>query len=581
MVMSIFSKKSLFVVPVIAAMTAIGCSASNAEQNAPFVYQDIEPTGFAGSYLASHHAQNSYDWKAASGFLDQVLALDPENAELIRRSMILAIGTGDLELAAKRAQTLIVTDPTNDLAYILMTLENIKGEEFDAAAETLAQMPEGDMGDFIKPLLTVWVSAGQGALDTTSLQENSIHRYHGALAAFYLGDFEKAKALATEILASGTISNHDAVRVADILAVTGAHKDALALYEGVMVQDNENNILAEKIAAVKADQEKDTNEAIKALVPDANIESAVKGTAVAMYDMAYILHREYSDSSTKLFANMALALDGHMTSARLLLADTLTRNGRYKDAITQLADIDPSHPSYLPAQRHAAELMAEAGDLDGALAKLNTLFTQYNDIEALIRIGDLYRQEENFKNALTAYNKAAKQLGGDTIPAEYWHLLYARGMAYEREGKWNNAEADLKAALVYQPNHPYLLNYLGYGWADQGMNLQESLELIKRAVALRPYDGYIIDSLGWVQYRMGLYDEALPNLEKAVSLLPYDSTINDHLGDVYWQLGRHTEARFQWERAVNYSEGETDISLIEQKLKFGMDGVKNSKQASK
>lgn len=581
MVMSIFSKKSLFVVPVIAAMTAIGCSVSNAEQNAPQAYEDIEPTGFAGSYLASHYAQSAYDWKSASGFLDQVLALDPDNNELVRRSMILAIGTGDLDLAAQRAEKLAAEDPTNDLAYILLTLKDIKQNDFEAATETLAAMPEGDMSAFIKPLLTIWVSAGKGALDTAAIQENSIHLYHAALAAYFLGDHDQAKAMATRILTGGAVSNHDAVRVADILALTGAQKDAIALYEGVLVQDSENNILDEKVQAAKQDMEAGTSEAIKPLIPDANIESAVKGAAVAMYDMAYILHREYSDSSTKLFAHMALALDGNMTSARLLLADTLTRNGRYKEAIAQLADIEPTHPSYLPAQRHAAELMAEAGDFDGALAKLNTLFTDHNDIESLIRIGDLYREEENFKSALTAYNKAAKQLGGEAIPAEYWYLLYARGMAYEREGKWNNAEADLKAALVYQPNHPYLLNYLGYGWADQGMNLQESLDLIKRAVALRPYDGYIIDSLGWVQYRMGLYKDALPNLEKAVSLLPYDTTINDHLGDVYWQLGRHTEARFQWERAVNYSEGETDITLIEQKLKFGLDGVQNSKQARK
>lgn len=579
--MSNFSKKYLYFVPLFAAMTVIGCSTSNAEQSTLFM-QDVEPTGFAGSYLASHHAQSTYDWSSASRFLNDVIKLDPDNEELIRRAMILSIGTGNLDLAAKRAQTLIDAGDSNELASIILTLKNIKDKDFDDAASVLAAMPEGDMSAFIKPLLSIWVHAGQGEqLQTETLKATSLHLYHAAMAALYLDDKKTAEALAEDIMASGTLSNHDALRVADILALTGRSKDAITLYEGILAQDPENKVLNEKAEAAKKDLQSGGVAAITPLIPDAHIKTAVEGAAIAMYDMAYILHREYSDSSTKLFAHMALALDENMTNARLLLADTLTRNGRYDEAINQLSDIPPDHASYIPAQRHAAELMAESGDLDGALSRLNTLFTDKNDIESLIRIGDLYRQQENFESALTAYNQAAQKIGNEKIPAEYWHLLYARGMAYEREGKWSNAEADLKAALVYQPNHPYLLNYLGYGWADQGTNLQESLELIKRAVSLRPYDGYIIDSLGWVQYRMGLYEDALPNLEKAVSLLPYDTTINDHLGDVYWQLGRHTEARFQWERAMNYREDGEDIALIEQKLKYGLEGITDTKQAHK
>ena len=88
--------------------------------------------------------------------------------------------------------------------------------------------------------------------------------------------------------------------------------------------------------------------------------------------------------------------------------------------------------------------------------------------------------------------------------------------------------------------------------ADRGLNLAESLDMIARAADLRPRDGYITDSLGWVHYRMGNYEEAVAPLEKAVELLPYDPTINDHLGDAYWQVGRKTEARFQWRRALNH-----------------------------
>ena len=187
----------------------------------------------------------------------------------------------------------------------------------------------------------------------------------------------------------------------------------------------------------------------------------------------------------------------------------------------------------------------------------------------MIDAGHIYRQKEDYESALILYNKVVKKLGG-TVPEEYWYLLYARGMANEREGHWDDAVADLTAALEYRPNHPFILNYLGYGWADKGDKLDKSLEIIKKAASLQPRDGYIIDSLGWVYYRMGDYESAVNYLEKAVEYLPYDSTINDHLGDAYWQYGRKLEAKFQWERAFNYAE-ETETTLKE-KIQAKLDG---------
>ncbi len=151
-------------------------------------------------------------------------------------------------------------------------------------------------------------------------------------------------------------------------------------------------------------------------------------------------------------------------------------------------------------------------------------------------------------------------------------------MAYERGGDWKNAEADLKAALAYRPDHPYLMNYLAYGWADQGINLDESLKMEQKAAALRPSDGYIADSLGWVLFVMGRYSEAVPQLEKAVGLLPYDSTLNDHLGDAYWQTGRKLEAHFQWERALGNATP-VDREAIKQKIANGPPPRKALKEA--
>ena len=152
-----------------------------------------------------------------------------------------------------------------------------------------------------------------------------------------------------------------------------------------------------------------------------------------------------------------------------------------------------------------------------------------------------------------------------------WSLYYAQGIALERSKHWDEAEASLLKALDLQPEHPYLLNYLGYSWADMGKNLDKAKAMIERAVELRPNDGYIVDSLGWVLYRAGEYKKAVGYLERAVELRPTDAVINDHLGDVYWRVGRHQEARFQWQRALSFGTEPDVEATIRAKLQHGLD----------
>ena len=102
--------------------------------------------------------------------------------------------------------------------------------------------------------------------------------------------------------------------------------------------------------------------------------------------------------------------------------------------------------------------------------------------------------------------------------------------------------------------------------------------MIERAVDMRPNSGHIVDSLGWVLYRLGRYDEAVGHMERAAELMPVDPVVNDHLGDVYWAVDRKLEARFQWHRALSFvdpddPDGEADPERIRRKLELGLDAV--------
>ncbi|MBT8472723.1 MAG: tetratricopeptide repeat protein, partial [Marinicaulis sp.] len=129
---------------------------------------------------------------------------------------------------------------------------------------------------------------------------------------------------------------------------------------------------------------------------------------------------------------------------------------------------------------------------------------------------------------------------------------------------------DLEYAVELAPEEATTLNYLGYSWAERGLNLEKAFELIEKAVALEPQSGAIIDSLGWAHYQLGNYDEAIVHLEKAASLEPGDPTITDHLGDIYWQKGRAIEARYQWRRVLELEPDEKTAASVREKIENGL-----------
>ena len=112
------------------------------------------------------------------------------------------------------------------------------------------------------------------------------------------------------------------------------------------------------------------------------------------------------------------------------------------------------------------------------------------------------------------------------------------------------------------------------------INLQEGLDMIRKAVDIRPNDGYMVDSLGWAYYKLNRMQEAVVELERAVELRPGDPTINDHLGDAYWKANRKLEATFQWQHALALDPPEGDIQRIEDKLKMGLDAVEKNELAN-
>ncbi len=230
------------------------------------------------------------------------------------------------------------------------------------------------------------------------------------------------------------------------------------------------------------------------------------------FSVGRALRGEAADDYTLLYARMATYLRPDHTDAVLLSAELLDSLGQYDLAVATYKQVPKDDPDYYVAELGRAEALRRAAKPDAAIEVLEQLARSYPSLPAIqSQLGDLLRQEEDYAGAVAAYDKALEHTV-EGAPAT-WFLHYARGISHERLGNWDEAEADFREALELNPDQPQVLNYLGYSMVEKQINLDEALEMIERAVAARPDSGYIVDSLGWVLYRLGRYDEAVEHME--------------------------------------------------------------------
>ena len=219
--------------------------------------------------------------------------------------------------------------------------------------------------------------------------------------------------------------------------------------------------------------------------------------------------------------------------------------------------------NYFEARIRIAVLIAtRQGDIAEGRSQLHSLQTQFpSQKERLVLIeGDMLRETENFEEAMAVYNDALNEM------PENKSILYARAIAAEKLNHLDILEQDLTTILKLDPDNVDALNALGYTLADRTDRYSEAYDYIKRALELKSQDNAILDSMGWVLYRLGKYPEAVKYLRQSLELQP-DPEVAAHLGEVLWVMGDQENARVIWEQALKLAPG--DKILIEVMERFG------------
>jgi tetratricopeptide (TPR) repeat protein len=192
--------------------------------------------------------------------------------------------------------------------------------------------------------------------------------------------------------------------------------------------------------------------------------------------------------------------------------------------------------------------LADTSDPQKPLADVRSLLKGTpEDRDVYLRLAIMNTRLKRWSDAEEALDKAEKL---SVKPEDKEYVEFLRGSTFERERKYDAAEAEFRKVLAINPQSAVTLNYLGYMNADRDVRLEESLNYIKQAVSLDPTNGAYLDSLGWAYYKLGKYDLAEETLGKASLRMGSDPTVQDHLGDLYQKTGRLKQAAAHWERAV-------------------------------
>jgi len=148
------------------------------------------------------------------------------------------------------------------------------------------------------------------------------------------------------------------------------------------------------------------------------------------------------------------------------------------------------------------------------------------------------------------------------------------GALYDKMGEFEKMVTQMKEVLRLEPDHADALNYLGYSYADRGIRFEEALQMIQKAMSLKPNMGYITDSLGWLYFKLGQYEKAAVELEKANQLTPDDPVITEHLADSYFKLHRIEKAIELYEKALKLDPKPDQIERLKSKIKEGREKKK-------
>lgn len=554
----------------LAVVTARGIYAIEVQAETP-VYQLVDSNSLYGSYLAGRLARNQRDNETAAFYYREVLEKDPHSKTILEEAFQLKLTTGNFPEAVELARKIVARETQHNIANFLLGIAAFHKKNYAEADKYFSSTTKDAFFDVTGNLSRAWIELARGH-DKEALTKAAASTQSGEVGLFHY-------ALIADVAAQ-TVNNRE--------AAAEHRKEAKQAYEQLRSKSPYNLRVSEAYARHAAFWgEKEValeilkphlvspapNFQMKAIADDiaANkkvallVSSPKDGLNEVFHGIGEVFSAKMALDAANVYLQLASYIKQDSDLTQYSLGELYEQTKNYDLAVVSFSRIPRESALWPLAQLRRSFDLSIINRIDEAKTILKELVQHYpDDMRPAYALANLYRGNKECKEAIPYFSMALQKL--PKPEKVHWALYYGRGVCYERTKDWAKAEADLKKALELDENQGLTLNYLGYVWIDQNINLKEGMALVSKALEKTPDDGYYRDSLGWGYFRLKDYTRAVSELERAVVTRPDDPTINDHLGDAYWEVGRKLEAKFQWKQALDLKPEPEEEAKIKAKL---------------
>ena len=457
-------------------------------------------------------------------FARKATSIDPDDMDAKKLLAGIYSQLQKFELAISEYREILEDDPKNNEVRLQLSTLFIRLKDLDAAREHLSILIADDPGLLIAHYY-------MGRID--------LERDEYSMA-------EKAFLRVLEI-------NPDFLPALFDLAVVYDKTDrldrAIACYKRILATSPTNTTASERLISLyyKAGKEELAEKAIEEM--DENLSPGDRERK--RLGFIYLKYGKLDESIAELTAIVAAWPEDQ--EARYYLGAALEENEDFNAAYENLDKLTQESNYFIPARIRMAYILQSQEKTDEAIELLrDTIDLKQGNPQLYLMLSTLYEGREQYHDAVSVLKEGLAHNERDT------DILYRMGIVLDKLQRNEECLEKMEMILAIDPKHADALNYIGYTYADKGIQLDRAQELIERAAKYKPNSGYIIDSLGWVYFRKGFYDKALIELKRAITLTPEDPVINEHLGDVYVKKGLYERALESYERALTLENADQE-----------------------
>ena len=485
---------------------------------------------------------------AAEEFL-KALDFSPDS-KLAARATALALAANDDALAMQGAKKWLSIDSTSlDAREVITRLalrDGMDDEAYDQCAAIVRDLP-GGTDDGFRHVALLLAQEPEKAAAATGVMDRLVKDYPklpGAYQAQGLLDLHFNRPEQAEIAAREALKLKPQSRDASLLLVGAlVKKGDLSGADEVMdsvTRSNPNGLEARLGYArllIEAEQRGHAREQLDRVL------KADPGNAEAHYSLGLLSLDEHKIDEAEGHFQQLVKDPEHATDAEYFLGRICEMRHQPQQALEHYEKVTSGNQALDASVRRAA-MLGKLGKIADARTTLEELRDQYPPLAGRFTLaeGEILLEAGAYDDALAVYGDALKQ------EPDNLELLYSRSLVFEKLNRIAEAEADLRTILQKAPDDARALNALGYTLAVHTDRLDEADKLVSKAISLTPDDPAVIDSMGWLRFREGRSDEALPLLQKAYTQFP-DPEVAAHLSEVLWTLGNRDKARALWAQA--------------------------------